>query len=133
MVIGVQSERERNRPWTVEWFEILSILVVGFDVAFVHLSWFDLLWDPLILWAVLSVTRRQSNVARWTFSGFYLAGFLIMLSLGVFGTLRLTDLEWTAWVLSVANIMQIVLLWSPATSEWIGSRGRRAYYIETFS
>jgi hypothetical protein len=129
----IMSEPEQDRPQVVQWFEILSVFVVAFDVAFVHLSWLDLLWDPLILWAVLSVTRRKSNLARWLFSAFYGAGFLIIITLFAIGQMRLWDFEWTGWVLSVANVVQIALLWSPATSKWVASKGRNASYVETFS
>jgi hypothetical protein len=122
----VMSARKPDRPLVVDWFETLSIVVLGFEVAFLGVTWDDLFWVPLLLWNILSVTRRRSSVARWIFSAIYGAGFVIMVWLAAAGMIRLADMEWTGWMLSVASIVQLILLWSSATSEWLASSRRSA-------
>lgn len=118
-MLMAMSVRKPDRPWVVDWFETLSIVVLGFEVAFLGVTFDVLFWVPLILWTILSVTRRKSSIARWIFSAIYGAGFVIIVWLAAAGMLRLADMEWTGWVLSVASIVQLTLLWSPATSEWL--------------
>lgn len=124
------SVSKPDRPWVVDWFETLSIVVLGFEVAFLGVTWDDLFWVPLMLWIILAVTRRKSSVARWIFSAIYGAGFVIIVWLAAAGMLRLAEMEWTGWVLSVASVVQVTLLWSPATTEWLALRWHRTTAVE---
>ena len=88
-------------------------------------TWGDLVWVPLMLWVVLSITRRKSIVARWIFTVLYGFGFAIMAYAFFAASLaELSKMEWRIWVLTAAAVAQLALLWSRGTSQWIASNLR---------
>ena len=115
--------RQAERPHSVAAFETLSVAYLAFELVFVPgFTWHDLVWVPLALWIVLSVTRRKSRVARWIFTALCGSGFAIMVYIFVAGLAELSQVDWAGWVLSAAAIAQLALLWSQGTSRWIASR-----------
>lgn len=75
-----------------------------------------------MLWVVLSITRRRSRVARWIFTTLYGPGFVIFAYLLATGWAKLSEVEWTTWLLLVVAIAELALLWARTTSEWVSPR-----------
>lgn len=123
---------EPQRPNSVAAFETLSLLSLAIDLILVSgFTWADLLWIPLMLWAVLSITRRRSSVARWVFTALYGLGFVIVAYLLATGLAKLSEVEWTGWLLSGLAIAQLALLWARTTSDWVSPRGIQSPQPET--
>ena len=114
-----------ERPLSVTLFETLSVAVLAFEMMFASgFSWEDLIWVPLMLWIILSVTRGKSSTGRWIFSALHVCGFLLMIYLLSRGLLRHSGITWPALVVTLASVPQLILLWSPTTSKWLASRRR---------
>lgn len=111
-----------GRPQTVTWFEWLSTLVVIAELISFGSGWLDLAWALLILWIIISISRRRSSIARWIFTAIYVLGYFkgaYDLAADNFG---LADIASEEWALAVATIVQLWLVWSPGTSRWLASR-----------
>ena len=88
--------RQSERPHSVATFETLSIIFLAFELAFVSgFTWGDLVWVPLTLWVVLSITRRKSSVARWIFTALCGFGFATMAYLFAAAPADVSKMEWT--------------------------------------
>lgn len=106
-----------DRPQIVTWFESLSIFVVVAEVIFGS-GWDSLIFLPLVLW----ISRGRSSIARWIFTALYALGCI----LGAYGVatkiIGLGAIKPAAWVLTVAAIVQLWLLWSADTSRWLSAK-----------
>ena len=126
------SLKPADRPQTVTWFEWLSILVVIAGLNFGEwLRWDALIWVPLSLWIILSISRRGSSIARWIFTALYAIGFLV----GAYGLatniIALADFTPASWVLNAASVAQLWLVWSADTSRWLASTKERRTELAT--
>lgn len=116
---------DAERPQSVAVFEVLSVAALAFELILVSgFTWDDAISIPIMLWIILSVTRRKSSLARWLFSAFYAFGFIVMAYLFTTGTLEMQSVRWTVWLLTMLALIQLVLLWAPSTSRWIALRGK---------
>ncbi len=121
------SSDPAERPQTVVWFELLSFPVLAGDAIFdPGLTWIDLIWVALMLWIIGSITRGRSGTARWIFTVFAALGFFFFGLALLTGMTGLSDISPAALLLTFAAVVQLWLLWSPATSRWIASRGQQA-------
>jgi uncharacterized membrane protein len=112
-----------DRPRTVFAFETVSILTIAADLVLASgFSWVDLVWTPLMLWLILSITRRRSRNGRWLFSALYALGLVLLAFFINQGVIQLGSFTWAAWLLMVAGLLQLVLLWSAPTSRWLEPR-----------
>ena len=117
------ATRTAKRPRSVAAFETLSIICLVLELVFgPGFTWDDLIWAPLMLWIVLSVTRRKSSVARWIFTLLYGLGVALLASIIAVGMVGPSDLKWTGWGLTLVGVVQLAMLWSQGTSRWIASR-----------
>lgn len=123
------------RPPTVVWLEGLSILLLIAEViTSVEGESRDWLWivvAPLLLWIILSITRGRSKVARWIYTaltGYSLLALLYWLiaDLRDAGASNLGDFPFREWAVTfpwlVFWLVELWLLWSPATSRWIAGQ-----------
>jgi hypothetical protein len=92
----------------------------------VRLRWDALIFVPLTLWVILSVSRGRSSVARWIFTAFYALGFILAAYGFAAKMARVEDITAAAWGLTIASVAQLWLLWSSDTSRWLASSKRGA-------
>ena len=119
--------QDTARPQTVATFEVLSVIVLALELILVSgFTWDDAISLPIMLWMIFSVTRQRSGLARWLFSAIYAFGFFVSAYLFADGTLEVQSVRWTIWLFLMLGIIQLSLLWAPATSQWIASRAKRA-------
>ncbi|HEV2079237.1 MAG TPA: hypothetical protein VGR19_04995 [Allosphingosinicella sp.] len=122
-----------QRPQKVVWFEVISILLLIAD-AFDSVggrapTWFVMLFVLLMLWLILSISRRRSNVARWIFTVF-LAAFILLLIYDLAthrmesGVFNLAEIRVVDWLLGLGTMLQLWLLSSADTRRWIASKRR---------
>lgn len=110
-----------DRPQTVTWFEWLGIFVIIAEVIDTGFHWFALIWAPLMLWIIISISRRRSSGARLIFTSLYALGFIWDIYRLVMHQSELANGP-VDWGLAAATMLQLLLVWSPATSRWLASR-----------
>jgi hypothetical protein len=109
-----------HRPRVVGRFETLSILMLAADLMFASgVDWSDLFWMPMMLWIILSITRRGSRLARWIFTAMYALGACLIAYFVISGLLPLRSMSLAGWVMTIGGMAELGLLWSPAMSQWI--------------
>ncbi len=112
-----------QRPLTVRAFEALSIATLAFELVLVSgVDWSDLVWLPLMLVLIMSVTRSGSATARWIFSVLCALQLAMAFYLFARGSMPPLDVASAAWIMAGAAMLQLALLWSPAMSHWIASK-----------
>ncbi len=98
--------------------------MLGGDAIFdPGVTWVDVIWVALMLWIIGSITRGRSGTARWIFTVFAALGLFFFALALLKGMTGLSDISPAALPLTFAVVVQLWLLWSPATSRWIASRG----------
>lgn len=113
---------QAERPKIVEYFELGSVALLAIELLVGSgLAWDDVIWVPLMLWLILSITRRKSSLARWILSAVFGLGASLLILLFVRGVVPLAVLTWPAWLLLLASIAQFAILWSPVMSRWLAS------------
>jgi hypothetical protein len=110
-----------GRPATVAWFEWL-----GIPLAIAELTAFGpgaraLTSASIMLLLVVAVSRGRSGAARWLFT-ICLAYYFVMQAYDLAG--GRVALGAPDWALMAAALVQLWLLWSPATTSWLTS-GRK--------
>lgn len=86
--------------------------------------WFIILVGLLMLWIILSISRRRSNLARWAFTGLlmiYIFWFAYQ-SISYRAETRAIDFAFlpiVEWLLGFAAVIQLWLLWSGETKRWL--------------
>lgn len=111
-------------PKPVAAFEWLSIVLIALEVVSGETitagsAFSDLLVLALNFGLVLAISRGRSRVARWAFTLLYAAGFAFMIYAFSNGLLRPSSVTWLAWLMWCASVLQLALLWSPATTLWL--------------
>jgi len=116
-----------ERPWTVKAFETIALILVIADlVVSKGFSFDDLIWIPLYLWMILSITRKKSALARSIFTALCLPGLLVALVIllrdsGNLPTIGVVD-GMIAVALGLAAAFHLWLIWSTPTSRWLATR-----------
>ena len=84
--------RLADRPWTVAWFEWLSILLVGYDcIVFRGGIWFAVTYALIMLWIIVAISRQRSRAARWFLSALVGIHYAIILLLAATGKAEMAE------------------------------------------
>lgn len=118
---------EGKRPWTVTVFESWAIVLLAADLVLTEgFSFEELIWIPLYLWMILSISRKKSALARTIFTALCAAGWIVMIGIlsGQFGQVPPFNLIeiLVAVADSAATAFLLWLLWSAPTSAWLATR-----------
>jgi hypothetical protein len=108
-------------------FELLSVALLAFGIVLEPgFSWGDVVGVALMLWMVLSITRRRSSSARRLFTSLFALGLLLMAYLMAQRMIHPSRLTGTMGLVGLANLLQLALLWSRPTSSWLKGPHQRA-------
>ena len=109
-------------------FETIAIVLLGAELVISEgLSLSDLLWVPLSLWIILSITRKRSQLARTIFTALFGLGYILLLAalLAASGE-ELAEVKTNDWLLvlafSLLAAFKFWLLWCSSTSRWLATR-----------
>jgi hypothetical protein len=117
----------RPRPLSLLGFELATLALLAVWVGQFRGPWWELRWLPVIPLLALVVSRRRSRFARWVMTVLYAFGFgLVLLLLGG-NPLAFADLPPMSRLIAMLAFAQIVLLWWPATSDWLWAGRRRGW------
>ena len=107
------------RPLSVTVFEALALTTLVVDLAlFSQMDWLYFAVSGLLLLLVLSISRLRSRLARWVYTAINL--LLVPVLIYAAAQFRLPDWTLANWIFVLAGFVQIILLWLPSTSEWLG-------------
>jgi hypothetical protein len=111
--------RNPMRPLSVTIFEAMGITTLIVDMAlYSDRDWLNFAVSGLILLLILSISRLRSRLARWV----YTALNLIMVPVLIYAAAQFRLPDWTLsnWIFALAGFVEIILLWLPSTSKWLG-------------
>ncbi len=116
-----------TQPWTVKAFESLALILLAADLILSEgFSIDDLVWIPLYLWMILSITRKKSALARTIFTTLFVVGWIVAIiifsdHLGRVAAFSIVE-KMVAVALGAATAFHLWLLWSAPTSGWLATR-----------
>ena len=116
-----------KRPWTVRAFESLALILLAADLILSEgFSIGDLVWIPLYLWMILSITRKKSALARTIFTLLFVVGWVLAVIIFSSHSGKVPAFSFleglVAVALGAATAFHLWLLWSAPTSGWLATR-----------
>ncbi|ANY20004.1 hypothetical protein A6F68_01488 [Tsuneonella dongtanensis] len=115
-------------PRNVQLFESISIVVLAWDLIIDSgMTLDDLIWVPLYLWLVLSISRKRSSTARLILTGMFVASLIFVAGILTIAPSeafsQITARHWTLGLIGwFLGGLQLWLAWSRPTTEWLLGR-----------
>jgi hypothetical protein len=116
-----------RRPLSLLGFELATLTLLAVSLAQFRGPWSELRWLPVVPLLALGVSRLRSRIARWLLTVLYALGFGFVLLLFGGNPLGFLGLPPVTRLIVLLALAQIVLLWAPATTEWLWARRRRGW------